>query len=385
MSLTLTDLKQIKEKIRQLALLSGFQDARVSDCNTGEYFDRFQQWVTDKYHGDMSFLERNHELRQRPEALHSGTVRVISFRYDYLPEDPQFSQTLKDPQRANISRYALGRDYHKTLRKKLSRLCSELQKQVESSFEIDHRVFVDSAPVLETAFAEKSGLGWKGKHTLIITEDAGSWFFLAEVFINIPLPIDTPVANQCGNCVACINLCPTGAIHSENKVDATKCISYLTIENKGEIPVELRPLLGNHIYGCDDCQLACPWNRFSKNSLDDDFNPRHSLDNISLLNLWSWTEDDFLNNFQGSPIRRIGYQSWLRNLAVAIGNSEYTSDTVKLLLEKKGAANTMVTTHIDWAIEQMRQKTKSGGLLKPTNQKTTKLINCINSMLPRDA
>jgi epoxyqueuosine reductase len=385
MALSNKQLNRIKSKIVELALQSGFQDTKVSDCNTGEYFERFKQWVSDKYHGEMSFLERNQELRQNPEKLHPGTVRVISFRYNYLPDNPQFAQTLKDPQRANISRYALGRDYHKTLRKKLSSLCLELQTQIEDDFNLDHRVFVDSAPVLETAYAEKSGIGWKGKHTLIINKDAGSWFFLAEVFINIPLAVDEPVKSQCGNCTACLNLCPTGAIVADNKVDATKCISYLTIENKGDIPLELRPLLGNHIYGCDDCQLACPWNRFSSNTLDQDFSPRHSLDNVSLLSLWEWTEDEFLNRFQGSPIRRIGYQNWLRNLAVAIGNSEFEARTIKLLTEKKQFVNAMVKTHIDWAIDQMNQKGKPNNSLNFENQKKSKLINCITSMLPRDA
>lgn len=382
MTLSQPDFLQIKHELIELAHQHGFQDLRISDTNTGDYFTRFEQWLNNGFHGDMTFLERNQNLRQSPEELHPGTLRVISLRYDYLPQNAGFASTLKDPQTANISRYALGRDYHKLLRKKLDNLCKQLRSKIEENFNFDYRVFVDSAPVLETAFAEKSGVGWKGKHTLIINKEAGSWFFLGEIFINIPLPIDPPVDDLCGNCNACIALCPTNAIISPGKLDATRCISYLTIENKGEIPIELRPQIGNRIYGCDDCQLACPWNRYASQSQDNNFAARNKLDKITLIELWNLNENEFLTSFQGSPIRRIGYQSWLRNLAVAIGNAEFSPETIVALKSKKPQANEMVSEHIDWAIAQLELR-KCHSVTLPA--KTRKLINCVETMLPRDA
>lgn len=380
MSVTDKQLQQVKSRLVQLAQQNGFQDARVSDTATDEYFDRFKHWVDSQLHGDMSFLERNQDKRQHPDALHPNTLRVISLRYDYLPENAGFTKPLKNNQLANVSRYALGRDYHKLMRKKLNRLCQQLSHDLQLEKLVDYRVFVDSAPVLETSFAEKSGLGWKGKHSLIINKSAGSWFFLGEIFINLPLEVDPPVDDLCGNCSACIKLCPTDAIIGAKTVDATKCISYLTIENKGTIPVELRSKIGNRIYGCDDCQLACPWNRYANTSDEKDFQARHQLDTVDLLTLWDWSENEFNNNFQGSPIRRIGYQNWLRNLAVALGNSRYQSTTIEALKSKKSIANVMVNEHIDWAIENLTQKQSS-----TPNLKTKKLINCVQTMLVRDA
>ncbi|MGX5173765.1 tRNA epoxyqueuosine(34) reductase QueG [Aliikangiella sp. IMCC44653] len=371
------DLLKIKQKIIKIALENGFQDARVSDVDTGGYIDEFKQWVKDGYHGQMSYLERNQDLRQFPQQLHPNTLRVISLRYDYLPQSAGFSKPLLDSTKANVSRYALGRDYHKLLRKKLSSLCKTIQQDACLT-DLSTRVFVDSAPVLETAFAEKSGLGWKGKHTLVINRQAGSWFFLGEIFINLALPVDEPVEDLCGSCSSCIKLCPTQAIIGPNKVDATRCISYLTIENQGEIPVSLRPKIGNRIYGCDDCQLACPWNRFSTPNKFGDFAARNELDNIDLLTLWQWDEAEFLDKLAGSPIRRIGYQNWLRNLAVAIGNGEFSEPAITLLKAKKSLANQLVNEHINWAITQLMDKTKP-------LQDNKKLLNCINTMLPRDA
>jgi len=382
MPLSQTDLESIKSQIVTLAKSHGFQDAKVSDTDTGEYFKRFKQWVEQKQHGDMVFLENNQSLRQSPQLLHPDTLRVISLRYNYLPEKAGFAATLGNPQAANISRYALGRDYHKLLRKKLDKMCREFKDSLSQQATLDYRVFVDSAPVLETAFAEKSGLGWKGKHTLLINKDAGSWFFLGEIFINLPLPLDHPVESLCGSCTACISLCPTGAIIEEGKVDATRCISYLTIENKSEIPVELRQKMGNHIYGCDDCQLACPWNRYAQITDDSNFYARDLLKNKSLLDLWSTTEAEFLEGFSGNPIRRIGFQNWLRNLAVAIGNAEYSEKAVQALKAKKTQANAMVVEHIDWAIKQLESRRKQQLL---PDKKRQKLIHCVQSMLPRDA
>ena len=382
MPLTDQQLEQIKQTAVKLAKQHGFQDLRVSDTDTSGYFERFKQWVDEGYHGCMSFLERNQELRQNPDQLHPNTCRVLSLRFDYLNNNASFTTPLKDKTLANISRYALGRDYHKLMRKRLQRVIEDLKSTLEADWDIDYRVLVDSAPVLETAFAEKSGLGWKGKHTLILNKDAGSWFFLGEIFINLPLPVDEPVDDLCGSCSSCINLCPTDAIIDEKKIDARRCISYLTIENQEAIPVELRPLMGNRIYGCDDCQLACPFNRFANHTSIEDFSARHDLHKVSLATLWSWDEQTFLENFQGSPIRRIGYQNWLRNLAVAIGNSKQP-EMIKPLKAKYKEANDMVREHIDWAIDQL---TNPGNIDRTaSDKKTQKLIHCVTVMLPDDA
>lgn len=377
----MSSLTQIKTKLLELAHHYGFQDARISDIETGRYFDKFSQWVTEGNHGCMSYLERNQDLRQFPNKLHPDTCRVISLRFDYLPENAGFTRVLKDPNKANISRYALGRDYHKLIRKRLQRLANDLCEQTQ---EFSYRVFVDSAPVLETSFAEKSGLGWKGKHTLTINEKAGSWFFLGEIFIDLPLVTDKPVENQCGQCTACINFCPTGAIVAPYKVDARKCISYLTIENNGAIPVELRSAMGNRIYGCDDCQLACPWNRYASISEEKGFSAKHNLDSETLLNLFGWTELQFNQHLEGNPIRRIGYQNWLRNIAVALGNSENSSQTIEALRNKKDNCSELVAEHIDWAInQQLSSDTQS--ILSETSKKNKRLIRTIQKMLPRDA
>ncbi len=379
--LSQSQLIELKSNIRSLAIENGFADLKVSDINTAGYFKKFKQWVNDGLHGSMSFLERNQSLRENPAELHPETCRVLALRYDYLPENAAFAKSLSDPNKANISRYALGRDYHKLMRKKLNLVINQLKQKLNNPnnfANLSHRVLVDSAPVLETAFAEKSGLGWQGKHSLIINESAGSWFFLGEIFINLPLPVDAPVKDLCGSCTACISLCPTDAILNDKIVDARRCISYLTIENNHEIPKKLRPLLGNRIYGCDDCQLACPWNRFAPISQEKDFLPRNQLNNITLEELWEWNEETFLNKLQGSPIRRIGYQNWLRNLSVAMGNSGNKA-LINPLKNKREIANQMVKEHIDWAIEQLEnsmENTKSA--------KLTKLIRTVNTMLPRD-
>jgi len=372
----LQNLLTLKQQIKKLALEQGFQQATISDLDTSDYFPRFKQWVNEGNHGNMSFLERNQKLRQSPTELHPDTCRIISVRYNYLPDEAGFTEQLNDVNRAYISRYALGRDYHKLMRKKLQKLAEAIGTNCN---DLNYRVFVDSAPVLETAFAEKSGLGWKGKHTLVINRDAGSWFFLGEIFINIPLEIDLPVTNQCGNCSACINLCPTDAIVAPYKVDARRCISYLTIENDGEIPLELRALMGNRIYGCDDCQLACPWNRYSSTTKDANFSPRHDLDQASLLSLFNWTKHEFDQNLQGNPIRRIGFERWQRNIAVALGNGETSDDVMVALDRKKETASSMVKEHIEWAINQLNCPNKRD---KPLQSKTKKLIRGIKKMMP---
>jgi len=375
----LQNLTTIKNTIKTLATEQGFQQITVADISTNNYFSKFKQWVSDGLHGEMSFLERNQTLRQNPSELHPGTCRVLSFRYNYLPETSGFTSVLKDPNLANISRYALGRDYHKLMRKKLQKIADSVVQMCKS---FDYRVFVDSAPVLETSFADKSGLGWKGKHTLIINKNAGSWFFLGEIFINLPLEIDPPVSNECGNCTSCINLCPTDAIIAPYKVDARKCISYLTIENQSAIPIELRTKIGNKIYGCDDCQLACPWNRFSSNTTDKDFQPRNGLDSASLLSLFNWSEQEFYQKLIGSPIRRIGYQNWLRNLAVALGNGESSHSAITALQQKKSVANSMVAEHLNWAIEQLEKKKNEPTTISFKNEK---LIRSVKKMMPKNA
>ncbi|MFT6733213.1 MAG: epoxyqueuosine reductase [Polaribacter sp.] len=377
----MTNLNNLKSRLYTEIESVGFQQAGVSDICTTPFFESFKAWVSEGFNGEMDYLERNQDLRESPEKLHPNTCRVISLRYDYLPEKPLFKDVLQNQNLANISRYAMGKDYHKLIRKKLSRLCEKLSticnKDHHSNF--DYRVFVDSAPVLETSFAEKSGLGWKGKHTLVINKDAGSWFFLGEIYINLPLPIDKPVENLCKECVACINICPTQAIIAPYKLDARRCISYLTIENKGAIPLEFREMIGNRVYGCDDCQLICPWNRYASSNVSDDFKSRNNLDSCDLLSLLSWDEKTFFKNFEGSPIRRIGYQSWLRNLAVAIGNSPAKSANINALLGKQAITNEMVSEHFDWAIN-LQQKHLNND--KRNHDRNSKLIRSVTKIMP---
>lgn len=386
----MSNVGSFKQQINKLATEFGFQQLTVSNIDTSRFFPEFKRSIDEGFHGAMNFLEENLSLRQDPSLLHAGTCRVLSVRYNYLPQNAGFAQVLKDKQRANISRYALGRDYHKLLRKKLKSLAiaiGELSRQQTSceQSKFDYRVFADSAPVLETGFADKSGLGWKGKHTLVINKEAGSWFFLGEIFTNLPIDVDPPVENLCGSCSACISICPTNAIVEPYKVDARRCISYLTIENKGAIPIEFRKSIGNRIYGCDDCQLICPWNRYGQITKDLDFSPKNSLDSASLLELYDWTEQQFLDRLQGSPIRRIGFQSWLRNISVALGNGPANPQVIAMLNEKRNKVSGLVDEHINWALEQLSAE---GVLIlksDPDNSKTNKLIRSINKMLPRDA
>src|SRR5690554_2633789 len=270
---------------------------------------------------------------------------------DYLPADTAAMAVLRDPSKAYLSRYALGRDYHKMIRKRLARLGEQICDAVADS-ELA-RFFVDSAPVMEKPLAEKAGLGWQGKHTLIINRKAGSWFFLGEIYTDLPLPVDQPASNHCGSCSACIDICPTAAIIAPYQLDAGKCISYLTIENKGAIPVELRPLIGNRIFGCDDCQLVCPWNRFARHSDESDFKPRHGLDQASLLELFMWSEEEFLQRTEGSPIRRSSYAGWLRNLAVALGNVPASAQVIAALQQRRNDGSDMVREHVEWALARL--------------------------------
>ena len=294
-------------------------------------------------------MARNQDKRPHPELLVPHTIRIISARMDYLVPASDSETVMNNPELGFVSRYALGRDYHKVLRKRLQQLASWIETRIG---QYEYRVFVDSAPVLEKALAEKAGLGWIGKHTNLLSREAGSWFFLGEIYTNLPLPADDSISNHCGNCQACIDICPTKAIIAPYQLDARLCISYLTIELHGSIPVDLRPMMGNRIYGCDDCQLVCPWNRFAKLSQEDDFLPRHQLDTPLLLELFAWNEGEFNDKLQGSPIRRIGHERWLRNIAIALGNGPKTEVVIEALTSRLTHPSAMVREHVQWALDQ---------------------------------
>ena len=337
----------------------GFQQVGIADVDVSAHKTALLDWIDKGYHGQMSFFERNIEKRLAPDKLLPGTLRAISVRMDYLPEDANFASTLADPNAAYISRYAMGRDYHKVIRKRLKQLAQKIDTYCQSAVgdQLQYRPFVDSAPVLEHAIAEKAGIGWTGKHSLTLNKDAGSWFFLGELFINLPLPIDTPVEAACGSCTACISICPTNAIVAPYTVDARKCISYLTIEHEGIIADEYREAMGNRIYGCDDCQLACPYNREAEPSTESDFTPRAAFKDVSLLELFSWTESTFLSNTEGTAIRRIGINKWRRNISIAIGNAPYAKSYIDTLEEAlKNEQDETLIHHYEWALTQQRHK-----------------------------
>ena len=299
-------------------------------------------------------MARHGKRRSRPAELLPGTIKVISVRMDYLPAKTVDSDTvLNQPELGFVSRYATGRDYHKVMRSRLQKLASRIEKETGP---FGYRAFVDSAPVLEKALARNSGLGWIGKHSNLINPQAGSWFFLGELYTDLPLAVDAEFKeNHCGSCQACIDICPTAAIVAPYQVDARRCISYLTIELKGSIPEEFRPMMGNRIYGCDDCQLVCPWNRFAKKTAEPDFETRHKLDSSSLRELFSWSEEEFLKRTEGSAIRRIGYESWLRNIAVALGNGPAGESSLAALEAHRDHASAIVREHVAWALRQLRQ------------------------------
>jgi epoxyqueuosine reductase len=340
-------------QIKQWGLELGFQQVGITDTVLPEAEAHLQNWLANNFHGEMDYMQRHGLKRSRPELLHPGTVRVISVRLDYQTEPAAIMhQHLTDPTSAYISRYALGRDYHKLMRNRLQKLADKIHEEVGSDFPESMRAFVDSAPVLEKALAEKAGLGWIGKHSNVINRKAGSWFFLGELFTNLPLPIDSPATAHCGECRACLDICPTQAIIAPFQVDARRCISYLTIELHGSIPEHLRPLIGNRIYGCDDCQLICPWNRFAKMTSEQDFSPRHRLDTQQLLEVFAWNEATFLAKTEGSTIRRIGHQRWLRNIAVALGNAPKSTLIVEALSAMLSHDSEMIREHVHWALAQ---------------------------------
>ncbi|HHJ80253.1 MAG TPA: tRNA epoxyqueuosine(34) reductase QueG [Candidatus Tenderia electrophaga] len=343
------DYVALANEIKQLGKALGFQQVGITDVELSQASTHLQDWLSAKFNGDMSYMERNTELRDKPEQLQPDTIRIISVRMDYLNNSSDSEAVMADPELGFISRYALGRDYHKLMRKRLQQLASQIETLVGKH---SYRVFVDSAPVLEKALAEKAGLGWIGKHSNLLNREAGSWFFLGEIYTSLPLPVDVPVDQHCGDCSACIDLCPTQAIVAPYRVDARRCISYLTIELHGSIPLELRAQMGNRIYGCDDCQLVCPWNRFAKLSQEDDFLPRHQLDTPLLLDLFMWNEEEFKLKLQGSPIRRIGHERWLRNIAVALGNGPKNKQVIEALTAKLDHPSEIVKEHVQWALNQ---------------------------------
>jgi len=343
-------MQELLEKLRKWAAELGFQALGVTDTRLHEHEERLHAWLAQGHHGEMAYMERHGTRRSRPAELVPGTVRVISVRMDYLPPGAiPIEDVLARPDQAFVSRYALGRDYHKLMRQRLQRLADRAEAEIGA---FGYRVFVDSAPVLEKALAEKAGLGWIGKHSNLLHREAGSWFFLGEIYTDLPLPVDTPATEHCGACTRCIDVCPTRAIVAPFVVDARKCISYLTIELRTSIPEELRPLLGNRIYGCDDCQEVCPWNRFAQFSSEDDFQPRNGLDAPVLVSLFAWDEETFLKRTEGSAIRRIGHECWLRNIAVALGNAPRSAEVIAALQTRQEHRSEMVREHVKWALSR---------------------------------
>ena len=339
----------LADQIKQWGAELGFQAVGIADVDLSEAGGRLAEWLGLGWHGEMDYMARHAGLRERPAELVPGTVRVISCRMDYLADEPgEVAEELADGARAYVARYARGRDYHKVMRSRLQRLCDRIAAE-RGPFR--HRAFADSAPVMEVELATRAGIGWRGKHTLLLDRE-GSWFFLGEIYCDLPLDCDSEIENHCGTCERCIDICPTQAIVAPYRLDARRCISYLTIEHKGAIPEELRPLIGNRVYGCDDCQLVCPWNGFSSVSRETDFQVRNGLDRASLLELFAWTEAEFDERLRGSPIRRIGYERWLRNLAVGLGNAPTSPEVISSLKEKVNHASALVREHVLWALHR---------------------------------
>lgn len=376
------DFALLANHIKAWGKALGFQHLGVCDIDLSQHKSMLKDYLEKGFHGEMDYLAQNLDKRLAPEKLHPNTCRIISVRMDYLPPNAQFANNLKNHKQAYISRYALGRDYHKLMRKRLKQLGEQIKQHCK---ELDYRPFVDSAPVLEHAIAEKAGLGWTGKHTLTLNKEAGSWFFLGELFVNIPLPVDQAITENCGTCNACISICPTQAIVEPYKLDARKCISYLTIEHKGVIPEVFRKPMGNRVYGCDDCQLVCPWNRYAEVTQEKDFFAKAFLQGATLISLFTLSEEEFLEKTQGSPIRRIGYQSWLRNISIAMGNAGYDAEMLACLTSALDNTDSdVLREHFTWAISQQNEKAKSNAPAVSTRQHE-RLIRIVQKGLPRDA
>lgn len=345
-----SDLPALAQSIKDWGRELGFQQVGISGLDLAEHEQHLQRWLDAGYHGEMEYMGAHGSKRSHPGELVPGTLRVVSLRMDYLPGDTQMAQLLAKPEKAYISRYALGRDYRKLIRKRVQQLADRIQAQIGP---FGFRAFVDSAPVLEKAIAEQAGLGWIGKNTLVLNRKAGSYFFLSELFVDLPLPVDAPHSTEhCGRCTACLDICPTNAFVGPYVLDARRCISYLTIELKSAIPEDLRPLIGNRVFGCDDCQIVCPWNRFARATAESDFKPRHNLDNAELAELFMWDEDKFLSSTEGSPLRRAGYERWLRNLAVGLGNAPSSIPVLEALKARRDYPSELVREHVEWALNQ---------------------------------
>jgi epoxyqueuosine reductase len=341
------DYTALARQIKAWGAELGFQAVGIADADASAAAPRLLEWLAQGWHGEMEYMARHAALRTHPPSLKPGTLRVISCRMDYLRDLPQGIATA--PEQAYIARYARGRDYHKVLRARLQSLCERIEAHAGP---FGYRAFSDSAPVMEVELARNAGLGWRGKHTLLLDREAGSWFFLGEVYCDLPLPPDPPKEEHCGSCERCIEVCPTQAIRAPYQLDARRCISYLTIEHKSAIPEELRPLVGNRVYGCDDCQLVCPWNRFARPSKEADFEVRNGLDRATLVELFAWTEAEFDERLRGSPIRRIGHERWLRNLAVGLGNAPSSPEVVRALRARESDPSALVREHVRWALER---------------------------------
>ncbi|WP_312549027.1 tRNA epoxyqueuosine(34) reductase QueG [Massilia sp.] len=356
MSLDSPDLNQLARAIKAWGAELGFADVRIADVDLAHAEEGLRAWLAAGHHGEMDYMASHGMKRARPAELVPGTVRAIVARMDYLPQDAgdwraHEAARQRDPGAAVVSVYARGRDYHKVLRNRLAQLAERVRTEIG---EYGYRVFTDSAPVMELPLAEKAGLGWRGKHTLLLSREAGSTFFIGEILVDLPLPLDAPTTGHCGQCSNCIDLCPTGAILGPGRLDARRCISYLTIELKGSIPLELRPLIGNRIYGCDDCQLACPWNKFAQRAVLPDFDERNGFGVAGLVELFAWEEEEFNRRTEGSPIRRIGHERWLRNLAVGLGNAAdgRAGDPliVGALRARADHPSELVREHVAWAL-----------------------------------
>jgi epoxyqueuosine reductase len=359
------DFSQLALDIVSWGKALGFAELGIADTELSVEKAHLEAWLRAGRHGEMDYMARHSARRAHPSEMVPGTVRVITARLDYLPRGARHAgATLADTRKAYISRYALGRDYHKVMRRRLQCLVDRIGEAMAQPADANaaqdrsyrYRVFTDSAPVLEVALAAKAGLGWRGKHTLLLTRDAGSFFFLGEIYTDLPLPVTAPVGAHCGTCRACIDVCPTQAIVAPYELDARRCISYLTIELKGSIPESLRPLIGNRVYGCDDCQLVCPWNKYAQTSDEPDFRVRHGLDDADLTELFEWSEADFNTRMEGSAIRRIGFERWLRNLAVGLGNATYSERIVAALSSRRDDASALVREHVAWALSEQEKK-----------------------------
>ncbi|OUU78928.1 MAG: tRNA epoxyqueuosine(34) reductase QueG [Gammaproteobacteria bacterium TMED78] len=345
-----SELTELSKKIKKEGIALGFQQIGITGVDLSKDEIYLEKWLSLGRNGEMRYMSSHGKKRSRPSMIVPQTLKIISARMDYLtPESEESIKILKNKKKAFISRYALGRDYHKVLKGRLKKLVAFIEEQIR---DYNFRIFVDSAPVLEKAIARNAGLGWIGKNTNLINPKAGSFFFLGEIYTDLDLPHDSQTSNHCGSCVACIDCCPTNAIVAPYQLDARKCISYLTIEHKSSIPIKYRKKIGNRIYGCDDCQLFCPWNKFADPSKITDFKVRHNLDRANLIDLFLWSKDEWEKNLRGSAMRRVGYEGWLRNLAIALGNSEKSNDLMLALIKRKNHPSSMVREHVEWALEQ---------------------------------